>query len=675
MLQFITKPNYLTFILALCFFSFNTLADAPANDLCEEAIELTCGTTLTNVDATTATNSGYPTECLAVSAAGVWYTFEGTGDLIDIVVSNETEFLEIHFFSGTCGDFTCLRMKSNPLKIDNYQTTDGAIYYFTVQTFYHSDSDAGTFDLSLTCSTPGCTDPDAHNYDENADVSDNSCETCDDEIKNGDETGVDCGGALCGPCIENDDVCDATSMELNTLMPFDFDGATVEDGEPSPGAGTFGCQSDDGWCGLETTLNNTVWFSFVAPESCIRITTSGTSGDTQIALWAVDDCGDFTTFDLEGANDDYSYYFFSSLIQTDLVPGTTYYLQIDEFDEDHGAATEQNDCIDCMVIVEEITCGCTDAYSHNYDENAVADDGSCETCSDGIQNGDELDVDCGGELCEPCPCTLEGEIDTQQAEGDCGALFQDRIVLVSFSEGYAPITYDMDNQAGTFITPKGVGLYQVIGNGPWSIEATDANGCSVKMESSQLVYVTNSSMEQESAIGAADGSATVEVTGGTAPYTVEWSNDVEGTIDESGGSHTNEDLAMGYYEAVVTDDDENTITVCIYVSRKPSNGGGRGRGRGRKTADVTELNTLMAQPNPFSSNSTVHFSLPEDAYTTVKIFSLDGRQMDSVFEGQATGGQDYTVELDASEWASGMYILHMTTDSGLVAHERLLITK
>lgn len=90
---------------------------------------------------------------------------------------------------------------------------------------------------------------------------------------------------------------------------------------------------------------------------------------------------------------------------------------------------------------------------------------------------------------------------------------------------------------------------------------------------------------------------------------------------------------------------------------------------------MTELNTLMAQPNPFSDNSSIHFSLPEDAYATVNIFSLDGRQMDALFEGQAVGGQDYTVELNASDWASGVYILHMTTDNGLVAHERLLITK
>jgi len=277
----------------------------------------------------------------------------------------------------------------------------------------------------------------------------------------------------------------------------------------------------------------------------------------------------------------------------------------------------------------------------------------------------------------PAPaCELSGEMEITSYESGCEDGNDNRVVMVTFTGATTSTEYTII-QGGAFVIPKGMGLYQVVGYGTWSIEATSEGptGCTVMMESSELVYVSDGSMEEESAMGAADGSATIEVTGGTAPYTVEWSDDTEGTIDESGGTHTVEDLALGYYEAVVTDDDGNTAKACIYVSRKPNNGGGRGRGRGRKAADVTELNTLMAQPNPFSDNTTIHFSLPEDAYATVNIFSLDGRQMDAIFEGQAVGGQDYTVELNASEWASGMYILHMTTESGFVAHERLLITK
>lgn len=53
-------------------------------------------------------------------------------------------------------------------------------------------------------------------------------------------------------------------------------------------------------------------------------------------------------------------------------------------------------CAPCPIL------GCTDMDAHNYNAQATQDDSSCETCSDGIQNGDESGVDCGGTKCEPC---------------------------------------------------------------------------------------------------------------------------------------------------------------------------------------------------------------------------------------------------------------------------------
>lgn len=47
--------------------------------------------------------------------------------------------------------------------------------------------------------------------------------------------------------------------------------------------------------------------------------------------------------------------------------------------------------------------GCLDSEAHNYNPFATSgNDSDCETCDDGIQNGDEEDVDCGGEKCEEC---------------------------------------------------------------------------------------------------------------------------------------------------------------------------------------------------------------------------------------------------------------------------------
>lgn len=59
------------------------------------------------------------------------------------------------------------------------------------------------------------------------------------------------------------------------------------------------------------------------------------------------------------------------------------------------------DCPSCEVL------GCTDVSAHNYDINADTDDGSCETCHDGVLNGDEVEVDCGGNLCNSCQTEIQ----------------------------------------------------------------------------------------------------------------------------------------------------------------------------------------------------------------------------------------------------------------------------
>ncbi len=46
--------------------------------------------------------------------------------------------------------------------------------------------------------------------------------------------------------------------------------------------------------------------------------------------------------------------------------------------------------------------GCVDTNAHNFDPSATTPDDSCLDCSDGIQNGDETGIDCGGTKCNPC---------------------------------------------------------------------------------------------------------------------------------------------------------------------------------------------------------------------------------------------------------------------------------
>lgn len=100
-----------------------------------------------------------------------------------------------------------------------------------------------------------------------------------------------------------------------------------------------------------------------------------------------------------------------------------------------GFATETGDCDDhnasiypdaqeicdntdnnCNQQIDE-GCGCTNVIAHNYDPNALMDDGTCMTCYDNVQNGTETGIDCGGPLCVPCspPVAVCGNIVTVYA--------------------------------------------------------------------------------------------------------------------------------------------------------------------------------------------------------------------------------------------------------------------
>ncbi len=491
----------------------------------------------------------------------------------------------------------------------------------------------------------GCDDPTAINYD--------SCASFDD--------------GTCAYPPTNDLCADAETIECGDLKTTDTSLATAD-------IAPF-CDTSDGTGGG-------VWYKFTGTGEEVTASLCNTSFDTKLRVYT-GTCGALVCE--IGNDDDFSACSSSaSQVTWTSVMGTDYYILVHGFGSDQGLFQLTLDCAGCTnsaasnysptANVDDGSCeACIDPTAHNYVAGIANDDGSCETCTDEILNGDEIDVDCGGALCAPCPCGIKVETEVAVYESGCEAGPKNRVVIVTFTDGIPPISYDIDAQGSSSISQKAPGVFQVIGYGPWSIEASDPSGCLQIGASGDMVYVSDTEAEKETGIGAEDGSATVEATGGTPPYTVMWSDSTEGSIAASGGTHENTGLATGYYEAVVTDDDGGTAKACIYVGRNSPTGGGRGRGR--KAADVTDLSTLMAQPNPLSHSTMIHFNVPESTKTTVSVFALNGKQIATVFDGQAEAGENYHVELNASNMASGVYIIRLTTDSGVVSHQRIVVTK
>ncbi len=90
------------------------------------------------------------------------------------------------------------------------------------------------------------------------------------------------------------------------------------------------------------------------------------------------------------------------------------------FSADQGTPGSNTDGTEAFDLPPNMCFGCTDETSVNFDPNVTQDDGSCFSCSDGILNGNETEVDCGGADCMPCFTCDDGILNGNEEEIDCG---------------------------------------------------------------------------------------------------------------------------------------------------------------------------------------------------------------------------------------------------------------
>jgi hypothetical protein len=133
----------------------------------------------------------------------------------------------------------------------------------------------------------------------------------------------------------------------------------------------------------------------------------------------------------------------------------------------------------------------------------------------------------------------------------------DGSVSVTAIGGTAPYTYQWQNIGGIITQP-------VLNNlciGTYAVTVIDANGCSATSGATVIVdstianpcagfYVNCSTIDATSST-ACDGSATINIVGGTNPYSVQWSN---GSTSLSIGN-----LCVGNYSVIVQDNNQCTF--------------------------------------------------------------------------------------------------------------------
>ena len=172
---------------------------------------------------------------------------------------------------------------------------------------------------------------------------------------------------------------------------------------------------------------------------------------------------------------------------------------------------------------------CTDGIQ-NGDETGVDCGGSCAacpTCNDGIQNGDETDIDCGGS-CDPCPTCTDGIQNGDETGIDCGGScdpcnqgFMEHMTcdineipfeanLVAGFDNLTTLEFQSDQSQDRqlfFVLPSGVaeGTYDLFNNPGYTAEFKQFNHGEYTTESGTITITNNNT-------GMAELSGTFEFT-------------------------------------------------------------------------------------------------------------------------------------------------------------------
>ncbi|MBZ0202416.1 MAG: choice-of-anchor B family protein [Ignavibacteria bacterium] len=77
-------------------------------------------------------------------------------------------------------------------------------------------------------------------------------------------------------------------------------------------------------------------------------------------------------------------------------------------------------------------------------------------------------------------------------------------------------------------------------------------------------------------------------------------------------------------------------------------------------------------PNPFNPSTTIEYSLPENAYTKLKVFDITGKQMALLIDKMETAG-NHSVSYDASGLSSGVYLYTIETGEYYETRKMILI--
>lgn len=76
------------------------------------------------------------------------------------------------------------------------------------------------------------------------------------------------------------------------------------------------------------------------------------------------------------------------------------------------------------------------------------------------------------------------------------------------------------------------------------------------------------------------------------------------------------------------------------------------------------LYELSVQPNPFNTTTTIEFSTHQNAEVRLVVIDISGREVATVFSGATQKDHPYTINFDAGDLQSGVYIIRLMDNKG-----------
>lgn len=158
--------NYAFYVTDVCGIGSQSIATGPfifsgpppSNDQCADAIQIECGDSFTG-NTSAATSTGNETDFCgtSVDGPGIWYSFIGTGDDVELSLCGSDYDTKIHLYSGDCTSLVC--EGGNDDSFAQCGNTNSYLYASTVEneTYYVFISgyagNTGIFNLEYNCIT------------------------------------------------------------------------------------------------------------------------------------------------------------------------------------------------------------------------------------------------------------------------------------------------------------------------------------------------------------------------------------------------------------------------------------------------------------------------------------------------------------------------------------------